>query len=186
MLIPGECSANAINEQDLAKFLVDCVLKPKQINMFQSTRNIGGPDVPPITKRQQGNLIYDTLNVPEEKRKFVSIPLGLLDILISTFQILEKIVKYFGSSFEHIRIKMDDAAEITRIIKYYASEPMVATAEGEVQGTVMLKDHFKRIAARGGNLEEIDKMTTTAGILQVFVENDYLKPNAAKSNEYVQ
>jgi divinyl chlorophyllide a 8-vinyl-reductase len=177
----GECAANPISDKDLAKFLVDCALKPKDIGMFQSTRNIGGPDVPPITKLEQGHLIYDTLKIPLEKRRFVSIPLEVLDFLIGAFSFLEKCSEKFSDWFQefdqlqNFSTKLEDAAEITRIIKYYASEPMVATGEREVQGEMKLQDHFRSIARSGGQLEEIDKMTTTAGILEVFVSNEYVK-----------
>lgn len=36
-------------------------------------------------------------------------------------------------------------------------------------------DHFRKIAARGGELEEIDPMTTTAGVLNLFTKNEYVK-----------
>jgi hypothetical protein len=36
-------------------------------------------------------------------------------------------------------------------------------------------DHFRRIAARGGELEEIDPMTTTTGVLKLFTKNEYVK-----------
>jgi hypothetical protein len=52
---------------------------------------------------------------------------------------------------------------------------MVALGPGEVQGTVRLRDHFAAIARAGGQLQEVDKMTTTAGILEVFISNDYMK-----------
>ena len=36
-------------------------------------------------------------------------------------------------------------------------------------------DHFRNIAERGGELEEIDPMTTTAGVLDLFTKNEYVK-----------
>ena len=39
----------------------------------------------------------------------------------------------------------------------------VAVGPGEVHGVSKLADHFRRIAERGGQLEEVDKMTTTTG-----------------------
>ena len=41
--------------------------------------------------------------------------------------------------------------------------PQVAVGPGEVHGVSKLADHFRRIAERGGQLEEVDKMTTTTG-----------------------
>lgn len=169
----GSTSANAICERDLAKFLVDCAVDSENIGMLQQTRNIGGPDVPAITKREQGQLIYETLGIPEKKRKFLSIPMQVLDTLIGTFVLLEQIISKLG--MEKLRLRLDDAAEIARIVRYYASEPMVATADGEVQGKTRLRDHFAKISARGGQLEEIDKMTTTTGILEAFATNEYVQ-----------
>ena len=60
-------------------------------------------------------MIYDVLQVPKEKRTFVSIPLGVFDVLIRTFLQLESIfnmLKLFG-----LRDKFEDAAEVTRIVR---------------------------------------------------------------------
>ena len=72
----GECAANAIAERDLANYLIDCAIKPKDMDMMNTARDIGGPDVPPITKKQQINLIYETLGVEPSKRTAFSIPVG--------------------------------------------------------------------------------------------------------------
>ena len=178
----GKCSANAISEVDLAKFIVDCALKPKEMDMLDETRDIGGPDVPPITKLQQGNMIYDALNIDEDKRSFVSIPLGIFDVLINTFTFFEKAFDLF--KLESLTEKLGDAAELARIVKYYASEPMVATdySKKQVQGTTRLRDHFKAIADRGGLLEEVDPMTTTAGVLGSFSKNQYIKPTVSENS----
>jgi divinyl chlorophyllide a 8-vinyl-reductase len=115
----GLCSANAISEVDLAKFIVDCTLKPKEMDMLDETRDIGGPDVPPITKLQQGNMIYDALNIDEDKRSFVSIPLGIFDVLINTFTFFEKAFNIF--KLDNITEKFSDAAELARIVKVSSS-----------------------------------------------------------------
>lgn len=49
----------------------------------------------------------------------------------------------------------------------------MAIGPGEVQGVSRLRDHFRRIADRGGQLEEVDKMTTTTGVLELFTKNQY-------------
>ena len=46
------------------------------VSSLPVTLTVGGPDVPPVTKREQGEMIYDVLNTPKDKRTFVSIPLG--------------------------------------------------------------------------------------------------------------
>lgn len=93
--------------------------------------------MPPVTKRQQGEMIYDALDIPKEKRTFVSIPLGIFDILISAFMNLEMVSTIFNMA--GLKGKFEDAAEVTRIVRYYASEPMVALGEGEVQGRTKLR-----------------------------------------------
>lgn len=98
------------------------------IFLFSLPRNIGGP-LPVITKRQQGHLIFDALNTPQEERKFFPLPLAIFDVLVSTFGTLESLFKLFGN--EKLTSKFGDAAELARIVHYYASEPMVATGPGE-------------------------------------------------------
>ena len=82
-----------------------------------------------------------------------------------------------GTTFGSFRQKCADTAEIVRIVRYYASEPMVAIGPGEVQGTRKLADHFKKIAERGGQLEEVDKMTTTTGTLELLFKGKVLGKN---------
>ena len=93
--------------------------------------------MPPVTKREQGEMIYDVLNIPKEKRTFVSIPLGVFNILISAFLSLEALAD--GLNLKSLKEKFEDAAEVTRIVRYYASEPMVAIGKGEVQGKMKLR-----------------------------------------------
>lgn len=268
----GTCAANAICEKDLAKYLTDCAIKPESIGMLNESRDVGGPDVPAVTKRDQIELIFDTLDVPLEKRKTQSLPLGIFDILTALFLSFEglfgfldvvtggravndetarmidndvntfnsrsntghdvndngEFIPYYsfpllenadikgkleqqpsnnflstvdaaldatfwssyrlsaiaksrlpvnGTTFGNLRQKCEDAAEIVRIVRYYASEPMVATGPGEVQGTKRLADHFKKIAERGGQLEEVDKMTTTTGAFELLVKGKVLGGN---------
>lgn len=169
----GSTAANAICENDLAKYLVDCAVNSTSLQMMNATRNVGGPDVPPLTKRQQAELIFDTLKVPADARRIVYLPLAIFTVLISVFSTLAKALdntKYFPG----LQQKLDDAAELARIVRYYATEPMVAVGPGEVHGQTSLRDHFNKLAARGGVLDEVDPMTTTAGVLSVFSNNTYL------------
>ena len=104
-------------------------------------------DVPPITKAQQAGLIYDALNIPENKRRVISLPLQIFDVLIGLFSFLER---FFEALQQHkFSEKFGNGAEIARIVHYYATEPMVAIGENEVKGTVRLKDHFDMLAKRG-------------------------------------
>ena len=91
-----------------------------------NAKDIGDPDVPPIPKREQIQLIYDTLAVPQEKRVAVSLPIGIFDGLIFIFSQLEA---FFQSvKAPTLRQRFEDAAEIARIVRYYATEPMVSVS----------------------------------------------------------
>jgi divinyl chlorophyllide a 8-vinyl-reductase len=161
----GSCAANAISERDLARFLVDCALDPASVGMLNSTRNVGGPDVPPVTKREQLQLLYDALRTPPDKQWVISLPLRIFDVARGAFASLEDVARRLGSArWGEIFL---DAQEVVKIVHYYATEPMVATGPGEVVGSTTLKQHFEAIAARGG-LEECDAMTTTTGLLGAF------------------
>uniref|UniRef100_A0A7S2Y0I1 Divinyl chlorophyllide a 8-vinyl-reductase, chloroplastic n=1 Tax=Fibrocapsa japonica TaxID=94617 RepID=A0A7S2Y0I1_9STRA len=169
----GKCSANPICETDLAKFIVDSAIAPAECGMLNAIRNVGGPDVPPITKLEQIELIYDTLNTPAAARRAISIPLGVLDFLIDLVSSLKGLISILSvNSFAE---KFEDITEIIRIIKYYASEPMVAVDKerGEVQGSTQLADHFARLAKKGGALDERDQFTTTTGVLDLVIRNNY-------------
>ena len=172
----GTCSANAISEGDLARYLADCALDPESVDggsmLNAPPRNIGGPDVPPLTKRQQAELIYDTLGVPQEKRRFISLPLALFSFLDSFFSGAADLNRSLG--FKQWEEICGDAAEIVRIVRYYAEEPMVALGAGEVHGTTTLADHFQAIADNGGQLKEIDEYTTTVGGLNKVVKKEYV------------
>ena len=169
----GQTAANAISEEDLAEFLVESAVNAAEIGMLNSTRNIGGPDNPPITKLQQIDLIYDALDIPPMKRRTISIPLSVFQVLISSFKALSSLLRLLGQ--KELSTKAEDAVEIIRIVKYYATEPMVAIGEGEIQGEIRLRDHFCNIAGRGGCLLEVDQYTTTAGVLDLVLKNDYVK-----------
>ena len=138
----GSCAANAICEKDLAAFLATCALAPATLQMLDATRDVGGPDAPPVTKRAQIALIYDALGVAEEKRKAVSIPVAVFDVLLALFSGLEGLTRAVDSltasapppseergwdaadetRAEQLRQKCEDAAEIVRIVRYSAAQ----------------------------------------------------------------
>ena len=113
------------------------------------------------------------MGVPEHKRRSISLPLSIFDVLLNTFQAARKLCQIVG--FENLAEKCENGAEIVRIIKYYAIEPMVAldVTKGEVQGSTKLIDHFKSIAETG-KLKEVDKYTTTTGVLDMILQDDYV------------
>ena len=175
----GTCAANAIEEGELAQFLADCALRPKEVGMLDSTRNIGGPDSPPVTKLEQIDMIFDALGTPPEKRKKMSIPVGIFDVLLSCFNAVKGVAESLGAT--DFAEKVEDGAEIVRIVRYYATEPMVAVnAEaGEIYGVYTTKDHFAKVASRGGKLLETDEYTTTAGVLNLVVNSKYVESERA-------
>jgi hypothetical protein len=61
--------------------------------------------VPPISKREQGEMIYDVLDIP----------LGVFDILIALFERLEAVAGKL--SLKRIEEKLQDAAEVARIVR---------------------------------------------------------------------
>ena len=99
----------------------------------------------------------------------MALPLQIFDTLIFVFSALKLFFQTLN--IPNLTERFDDASEIARIVRYYASEPMVAVGEKEVQGKIRLQDHFAEVAARGGFLEEVDPMTTTAGVLGQFSNN---------------
>jgi len=164
----GSCSANAIDAQDLAVFMVDCALSPSDIGMLDATRNIGGPDVPALTKLEQIDKLFDAVGTPVDRRKKMSLPVGIFDVFIALFSAARSVTEALGA--RNLTAKCEDAVEIVQIVKYYATEPMVAVQEGEVYGKITLKDHF---VAMGGQLREVDKLTTTAGVVDLLLKNKY-------------
>eukprot|EP01031_Cornospumella_fuschlensis_P037481 gene37481-45517_t len=181
---PGSVLANPIAEEDLANFMIDCIVKPDEIGMTNAIRNVGGPDVPPLSKKTQLQLIFDTFRVPAEKRRILSIPFGVLDGIIATASAVVRICGAAG--WERGQEQWEDVGEITKIIQYYASQDMVATGEGEVIGHTTLSDHFAALASRGGRGEEMDKRTTTTGVLELLYRKKYLdgdKPSVFNSEQ---
>ena len=126
----GDCSANAIGDEDLAKYLVDCAIQPTIVNMINQCRDIGGPDNPPISKLEQLQLIYNSLEIPIDKRRYISLPIEVIDSLIGLFTMMEFISRKLN--LKRFEEKCSDASEIARIVRYYATEPMVAINEGDI------------------------------------------------------
>jgi hypothetical protein len=60
-------------------------------------------------------MIYNALDIPYDKRMFISIPLNIFDILISIFNFLENFFIYFKN--KKLISKFEDAAELARIVR---------------------------------------------------------------------
>lgn len=132
---------NPIAEADLATYLVDCITDESRLN-----RNIdlGGPDEP-LTMLKQGEMLFKAVG---KEPNFFFAPLWLFDVIIDSLQ-------WAADTFESE--KLENAAELGRIGKYYAVEDMLTTNPEEKFGTITLQEHYDRIAVEG---QEYDPYTT--------------------------
>jgi divinyl chlorophyllide a 8-vinyl-reductase len=80
--------------------------------------------------------------------KYSRLPVGIFDVVINFLQWLANVFK---------SEKLENAAELGRIGKYYALEDMLTEAPEEKFGTITLQEHFDRIAIEG---QEYDPYTT--------------------------
>ena len=61
--------------------------------------------------------------------------------------------------------------------RYIASYSQLIANRIRLMMMMMMTDHFKKIAERGGQLEEVDKMTTTTGAFELLVKGKVLGGN---------
>lgn len=128
------CKCNPISEADLATYLIDCIdTKDRHGKIL----DLGGPDEP-LSPAAQGKMLFDVVG---KEPKFWTFPVALFDAIIGALAFL----------------RLEDAAELGRIGKYYAVEDMVTTEPSEKFGTMTLKDHYERINVEG---QEYDPYTT--------------------------
>lgn len=132
---------NPISEADLATYLIDSIAEKSRENKII---NLGGPDEP-LTMKTQGEMLFKATGKEE---KYIFAPLWLFDTIIDSLQWL---AEAFRSE------KLEDAAELGRIGKYYAVESMITTDPEEKFGTMTLQEHFDKIAVEG---QEYDPYTT--------------------------
>lgn len=131
----GRCiRANPISERDLAAALVDTIANTSRHN---TTWQIGGPDQP-LSKLEQGALMAAAVGLPPPKT--TRVPISLLNTVVHVLS--------FGARLTRLAA-LEDAAEVARILRYYASEDMVAVGEGEVYGQDSLVDFYERVAVEG-------------------------------------
>lgn len=143
-------ACNPISEADLAAALIDQVVDDSHKNKHW---NLGGPDAPGLDKLDQARMIASVLGM-EAMPPLVYIPIGVLHFIVDTFQWLANVVR---------SDKLNDAAELARIVRYYAIEDMLTTKEDEKYGTMTTKDHYEYIAKFG---QEYDPYTSAYGILK--------------------
>lgn len=129
----GQTKCNPISESNLATYLVDCIVDKSRENKII---NLGGPDEP-LTMMKQADMLFEAVG---KEPNFVYVPIWFFDVIINTFQFFANI---FNSE------KLDDAAEIGRIVKYYAVEDMLTTDPDEKFGDMKLKEHYEKIAVDG-------------------------------------
>lgn len=104
----GELTAcKPIAEQDLARYLVDCL---EDSDRAGATLPIGGPG-PAISPRAQGEMLFELMERPARFRR---VPVGVMDAIVSGLTVA-------GWLLPPLR----DKAELARIGRYYATESML-------------------------------------------------------------
>ncbi|CAJ1930655.1 unnamed protein product [Cylindrotheca closterium] len=132
---------NPIAESELAEYLINCIADKTKENEIL---NLGGPDEP-LTMKKQGEMLYKAVG---KEPNFFFAPLWLFDTIIDSLQ-------WAADTFNSE--KLENAAELGRIGKYYAVEDMLTTDPSEKFGKISLQEHYDRIAVEG---QEYDPYTT--------------------------
>ncbi len=136
-----------IGDDDLARFLVDCLDDETRHNRILP---IGGPG-PAITPRQQGEEIFALLG---RTPRFRHVPVALLDTIIAGLTTLGRVAP-----------RLADKAELARIGRYYATESMLvldqATGRYDADatpstGAETLFDFYARVIAGEATVERGD------------------------------
>ncbi|MEO0423959.1 MAG: NAD(P)H-binding protein [Pseudomonadota bacterium] len=135
-----ETSCKPIGEQDLARYLVDCLTLPERANRVLP---IGGPG-PAITPREQGALLCELAGQPVQVR---SVSPKLFDAVLAVLGPLSRVIPPLAAK-----------AEFARIGRYYATESMLHwDAAREVYdaeqtpstGAQTLRDFYTRVLTEG-------------------------------------
>jgi divinyl chlorophyllide a 8-vinyl-reductase len=125
-----------ISDEDLARFLADCVDDPARRGRILP---IGGPG-PAITPREQGEMLFGLLGL---RPRFRRVPVAMLDAIIGVLALLGRVAP-----------SLADKAELARIGRYYATESMLvldpATQRYDADatpstGTDTLREHYARM-----------------------------------------
>lgn len=144
------CSCKPISEEDLARFIVDCVVDEDKVNRVLP---VGGPGKE-LTPIEQGEILFRLLG---KKPYFLKVPIGVMDFAVGLFDFL---VKVFPG--------LEDAAEFAKIGRYYAVESMLILdpETGEYSGEKTpsygndtLEDFFKRVIREGMAGQELGEQT---------------------------
>lgn len=144
------CACKPISEQDLASFIVDCILSEELTNRILP---IGGPG-DALTPLEQGEMLFRLVG---KEPKFLKVPIQIMDFAIG---VLDFLVKIFPS--------IEDAAEFGKIGRYYAAESMLIwdPESGEYNaektpsyGKDTLEDFFRRVLEEGMDGQELGEQT---------------------------
>ena len=139
-------SCKPISEADLACFLAECLSDPAKRNAILP---IGGPG-PPITPRQQGELLFRLAGMTP---KFRRVPLRAMDIVIGMLEVLRRVFPSLGPK-----------AELARIGRYYGTESMLvwdatkaayAASSTPSYGRDTLADFYARVVREGMGGQEL-------------------------------
>ena len=141
MFSGGElASCKPISEQDLARFMVDCIHDETKRNRVLP---IGGPG-PALSAREQGTMLFKALG---RSPRMLSVPIALMDAPIAVLEGLSRLVP-----------SLQDTAEFGRIGRYYACESMLVWDEASgtydadatpSYGDDTLEQFFERVAREG-------------------------------------
>ena len=133
-----------ISDDDLGRYLADCVSDPAQSNRVLP---IGGPG-PAITPREQGEKLFALLG---REPRFSRAPVAMLDAIIAALSAAGRVVP-----------AMRDKAELARIGRYYATESMLVWDDKAGRydadatpstGADTLFDHYARVIAGEASIE---------------------------------
>jgi divinyl chlorophyllide a 8-vinyl-reductase len=133
-------SCKPISDGDLGEYLVRCL---EEEACWDRILPIGGPGEA-ITPRQQGETLFALLGRPP---KFRSVPIALLDVIISGL-----------GAFGRLSPSLREKAELARIGRYYATESMLVlnpqTGRYDADatpstGTETLFDFYRSVLAGG-------------------------------------
>ena len=133
-------SCKPISEQDLARFMADCIHDASKANQVLP---IGDPG-PALSAREQGNMLFRALG---RSPRLLSVPIALMDGPIAVLEGLSRLVP-----------SLQDTAEFGRIGRYYACESMLVWDEATgaydadatpSYGNDTLEEFFERVVRDG-------------------------------------
>eukprot|EP00980_Cylindrotheca_fusiformis_P018905 scaffold6322_cov59-Cylindrotheca_fusiformis.AAC.1 len=128
---------NPIAESDLANYMLDCI--PAESHRHNTTLAIGGSG-DPVTHKTYNTMMSRALSIMDDNVRYIHVPIIILDAIVGFFQGLYDIT---GIG------QLENAAEVARIIRYYAVEPMLTIRPEEKYGTKRLEDYYDEIARFG-------------------------------------